>query len=104
MPHHIDWLEFDAVDTATIREFCSQAFGWEFHEFGDSDVFAMPGGHQAPDARFRTNRPDETPQTVAYIKTEILCQYRRRHGGGWEDRRRQVSAGPTGISRLFPES
>lgn len=69
MPHHFDWLEFRSSDNAATKSFYSRAFGWEFHEFGDGYVFAMPGGNDAPGCGFRQDSPEGTPQTVAYINT-----------------------------------
>ncbi len=32
--HRIDYLEFGATDIAPIKEFYTQAFGWEFTDYG----------------------------------------------------------------------
>ena len=72
MPHHFDWLEFRSDDNNATKAFYTRAFGWEFMEFGEGYVFAMPGGHEAPGCGFRQGTPDGTPQTVAYINTSDI--------------------------------
>jgi predicted enzyme related to lactoylglutathione lyase len=74
MPHHFDWLEFRSADNTATKAFYTQAFGWEFMDFGDNYVFAMPGGDGAPGCGFRMGSPEGTPQTVAYINTLDIDQ------------------------------
>lgn len=78
--HRIDYLEFGATDIARTKEFYTQAFGWEFTDYGP-DYTSFHDGRMA--GGLWTNvAPGRSPLVVLYAVSLEDTYARVKASGG----------------------